>query len=260
MAQTPSPRQEATTSPASSRRWLTLAVILVGTFMAILDAFIVNVALPSIQRTIKASPADSGVSSRQLLASLRSLSDYRRKARGHFRQKEDVLARHGGVHCLVCFVRACADAEHPHRLPSCSGLRSGSDVSADPIHNPSNLQRRRSQPGPRTFRWCQRFRGGNGTALRGISDTDKFGGTLLETDFSCQCPNRDRWSNFRLNFSARIKGEAISQIGPTGRSADYRGTRFVCLPSGRGSGYRVAAVDDLSPGALFAIPHLVCNL
>jgi EmrB/QacA subfamily drug resistance transporter len=39
-------------------RWLTLAVTLVGTFMAILDAFIVNVALPKIQSTIKANPAD----------------------------------------------------------------------------------------------------------------------------------------------------------------------------------------------------------
>jgi len=59
MARTPSPRQEVTKARAAIHgRWLTLAVILVGTFMAILDAFIVNVALPSIERTIKASPAD----------------------------------------------------------------------------------------------------------------------------------------------------------------------------------------------------------
>jgi EmrB/QacA subfamily drug resistance transporter len=54
---TPAPTQETANAPVPGR-WLTLAVALVGTFMAILDAFIVNVALPSIQHTIKATPAD----------------------------------------------------------------------------------------------------------------------------------------------------------------------------------------------------------
>ncbi len=38
--------------------WVALSVVLVGTFMAILDAFIVNVALPTIQRTIGADSSD----------------------------------------------------------------------------------------------------------------------------------------------------------------------------------------------------------
>src|SRR5271170_769405 len=42
----------------SGEDWWVLAVVLVGTFMAILDAFIVNVALPTIQRTIGANSAD----------------------------------------------------------------------------------------------------------------------------------------------------------------------------------------------------------
>lgn len=59
MAQKSGAGQEvATVSPPVSGRWVTLAVTLVGTFMAILDAFIVNAALPSIEHTIKASPAD----------------------------------------------------------------------------------------------------------------------------------------------------------------------------------------------------------
>jgi EmrB/QacA subfamily drug resistance transporter len=54
-----SKEQQIAAGPALvSRRWLTLAVVLVGTFMTILDSFIVNVALPSIERTINASPAD----------------------------------------------------------------------------------------------------------------------------------------------------------------------------------------------------------
>lgn len=41
-----------------TRRWLTLAVLLVGNFVTILDLFIVNVALGSIQKDLHASPAE----------------------------------------------------------------------------------------------------------------------------------------------------------------------------------------------------------
>ena len=39
------------------RRWLALLVLLVGTFMVTLDFFIVNVAIPSLQRELNAAPA-----------------------------------------------------------------------------------------------------------------------------------------------------------------------------------------------------------
>ncbi len=39
------------------RRWLALAVILAGTFMVVLDFFIVNVAIPSMQRELRADTA-----------------------------------------------------------------------------------------------------------------------------------------------------------------------------------------------------------
>jgi EmrB/QacA subfamily drug resistance transporter len=42
----------------SRHDWWVLAVVLVGTFMAILDAFIVNVAIPTIQRTISANSSE----------------------------------------------------------------------------------------------------------------------------------------------------------------------------------------------------------
>jgi EmrB/QacA subfamily drug resistance transporter len=44
--------------PPSTEDWWLLVIVLVGTFMAILDAFIVNVALPTIQRTIGANSSD----------------------------------------------------------------------------------------------------------------------------------------------------------------------------------------------------------
>jgi len=41
--------------PASWRRWVALPVVLTGTFVIVLDFFIVNVALPSMQRDLHAS-------------------------------------------------------------------------------------------------------------------------------------------------------------------------------------------------------------
>jgi EmrB/QacA subfamily drug resistance transporter len=45
-------------SPAVSSRWLGLIVVLVATFMAMLDGFIVNVAIPSIQHSMQANPSE----------------------------------------------------------------------------------------------------------------------------------------------------------------------------------------------------------
>jgi len=45
--------------PVISRtRWLILAVVAVGTFMAVLDGYIVNVALPTIQSSLKANTGE----------------------------------------------------------------------------------------------------------------------------------------------------------------------------------------------------------
>jgi EmrB/QacA subfamily drug resistance transporter len=57
------PMGGALTAPPAAGRptredWVVLSIVLVGTFMAILDAFIVNVALPTIQRTIGANSSD----------------------------------------------------------------------------------------------------------------------------------------------------------------------------------------------------------
>ncbi len=43
-------------TPSAWRRWLPLGVVLCGTFVFVLDFFVVNVALPSIQRTLGAGP------------------------------------------------------------------------------------------------------------------------------------------------------------------------------------------------------------
>ena len=66
----PQPRKRAETAEALAlrRRWLILGVVLVGSFMAILDVFIVTQGLPSIKTTLGA-----GVSDLELVVSAYSL-------------------------------------------------------------------------------------------------------------------------------------------------------------------------------------------
>ena len=66
----PQPRKRAETAeaPALRRRWLILGLVLVGSFMAILDVFIVTQGLPSIKTTLGA-----GVSDVELVVSAYSL-------------------------------------------------------------------------------------------------------------------------------------------------------------------------------------------
>lgn len=51
-------RQSATGATAHPLRWATLAVMVLAQFMFVVDAFIVNVALPSIRTSLQASPAE----------------------------------------------------------------------------------------------------------------------------------------------------------------------------------------------------------
>ena len=57
-----SPTPAATTPTESSKRtfnpWLTLVIVCVAQFMVVLDATIVNVALPSIQKGLHFSRSD----------------------------------------------------------------------------------------------------------------------------------------------------------------------------------------------------------
>jgi MFS family permease len=44
--------------PLDPRRWAALAILLVGAFLAPLDFFIVNVAMPAMAASLKASAAE----------------------------------------------------------------------------------------------------------------------------------------------------------------------------------------------------------
>jgi MFS family permease len=59
-------------------RWLMLIVLLAGQFMALLDVTIVNVAMPTIGRTLHASGARTPARGGQLYRQLRDDADHRR--------------------------------------------------------------------------------------------------------------------------------------------------------------------------------------
>ncbi len=58
MAQITDGSKEVVGPVVSRRRWLILSVVAVGTFMSVLDGYIVNVALPTIQSSLKASTGE----------------------------------------------------------------------------------------------------------------------------------------------------------------------------------------------------------
>jgi len=49
------PSTDRDTTPPDPKRWFVLAVVMVGTFMAVIDGSIVNVAIPAIRSDLHAS-------------------------------------------------------------------------------------------------------------------------------------------------------------------------------------------------------------
>lgn len=58
------PRMETIASP-DPRRWMALALLAIADFVGVLDATIVNIALPSIGRHLHASNSDLSVDARR---------------------------------------------------------------------------------------------------------------------------------------------------------------------------------------------------
>jgi hypothetical protein len=64
----------------SRRRWLALPTVLIATFMAQFDLFVVNVALPVLQRELNASDARAPAHHRRIRLRLRRRPDHGRAA------------------------------------------------------------------------------------------------------------------------------------------------------------------------------------
>ena len=95
-------------NPHHDRRWLILAVLGLAQLMVVLDATVVNIALPTAQRALSFSNAD-----RQWIVTGYALSFgsllllggdvYKRQAEGDPRDVEAALTQDGVFHCVLLF-------------------------------------------------------------------------------------------------------------------------------------------------------------
>ena len=147
------------------RKWWTLVLVSIATFMLLLDITVVNVALPDIQRELNASLSEPAVGGRRLLADARrlpadagSLGDRlgrRRSSRSAF-----------GIFTLASFL--CGIADDPTLLNLARGLQgiggagdvrdlAGADRPGVPRQGPGDRVRRsggrRSAAPSRSGRW-----------------------------------------------------------------------------------------------------------
>ena len=104
-------------------KWLTLVAVCLGTFMLLLDVTIVNVALPDIQTSLKASFSDlQWVVDAYALTLAACIAD-RRVARRHVRATAALLHRPGRLHHRLDAVRVRPEQSVPRAFPRRPGRR-----------------------------------------------------------------------------------------------------------------------------------------
>jgi hypothetical protein len=141
-------------------KWVPLAVILTGTFVFILDFFVVNVALPDIQRSLHASAAAIEWLGLRVRPDQRGPPRLRRAPRRPLRPQAVLLPRPGRLRGRVGAVRPRPRRRLPGRgPPRARGRRRhhGPEHHVDPRHD-----LHRARPGARD----QRLRDGHGRRRR----------------------------------------------------------------------------------------------
>ena len=143
---TETPPRPGLLARARASRWAPLPVVLTGTFMVVLDFFIVNVALPSMQANLHASSgaiewvvAGYGLTSAVFLITAGRLGDRIGRA-------ADVLARAGAVHAQLGGVRRRRHARGADRGPPASGRRRRAADAERAVDHRRPLHRRRPRP------------------------------------------------------------------------------------------------------------------
>ena len=193
------------------RPGLVLAVVLIGQFMAVLDASIVNVAAPSIHASLHASGAGLQLVVAGVHDHLRGAAGDRRPARRHPRPPAGVPGRAGPVHARLARLRAGQHGQPADRpAPRSGGGRRADDPAGaqpDPAHP------RGPGPGPRdeqVRRGAGRRRGG-GPARRRPADQRQ---------------------PVRLGLAAGLPGQRADRRGCCWRSAPGRCRTARASPAG----------------------------
>jgi hypothetical protein len=138
----PAPTTEGqTTASIDKGQWSILGVVCISTFMALLDAFIVNVALPAIQSTLNANAGEL-----ELVIATYSLTYAIFLIPGGYLWTEKaVRPRNGSFHDRFRYMRTRVLARNLDRLQGVARLRRCNNVSADPFNNPGYFQRSKAR-------------------------------------------------------------------------------------------------------------------
>ena len=115
------------------RRGLAMGVLIFASFMDLMDATIVNVALPSIRADLDATRRPARVGRGQLPAGVRGADDHRRPARRHGRATAGVRAGRARLHRRLGPGLPRPDDRCPARGPRRAGRRGGDDGAADAV-------------------------------------------------------------------------------------------------------------------------------
>ena len=127
-------------------RWTALPVVLAGTFLVVLDFFIVNVALPSMQTDLRRRRRRHRVGRRRLRADLRPCSDHRRPPRRPPRPPARLHGRRRPVHAELARLRARAERRRCSSPPARPGRRGRGDHAPGALDHRRHLPRRRPRP------------------------------------------------------------------------------------------------------------------
>src|SRR5215467_1003331 len=187
------------------RPGLVLAVVLIGQFMAVLDASIVNVAAPSIHASLRASGAGlqlvvAGytITYAVLLVTGARLGDmlgYRRM----------FLA---GLVVFTLSSLGCGLAGHADRVAVRAGGRRGRDDPAGAQPHPADLHRRRPRPRDERLLGGAGRRGGGRPGDRRLADHREPVRQRLASGVPCERADRGSAAGRRSLAAARQPGRA----------------------------------------------------
>ena len=119
-----------------------LAIVAVAQFMVILDASIVNVALPTIKRDVGFSEQSLSLDPERVHADIRGLPAARRPACRPARAAPAVHGRHRAVRGRIARLRTLPVRGHAARRPRVPGAGRGDGVAGRALDHPDDVRRR----------------------------------------------------------------------------------------------------------------------
>ena len=220
------------------RKWWTLLVVCVGTFMLLLDITIVNVALPKIASDLHASFSDIqwvidayALTLASVLLTAGTLADL-------LGRRLRVRDRAAAVLARLAAVRAVAERSVPDHRPRRPGDRRRDHVRDRARAAGAGVPRARARDGVRGLGRDDRRLGGDRAAARRGAD----GGLRMGVDLLHQRADRDRGSRAHGDEGRRVaRPEGTSGSTGSGRSRSPRACSCSCsrssaaTPTGWGS-------------------------